>query len=56
MELIACLLFYLAIKMEVLRFCEKPYQTWQTSVKAFKKIKMHQQEHTKKVHYYYIDF
>ena len=56
MELIACLLFYLVIKMEVLRFCEKPYQTWQTSVKTLKKIKMHQQEHTNRVHYYYIDF
>ena len=34
---IACLLFYLVIKMEVLGFREKPYQIWQTSVKAFKK-------------------
>ena len=23
--------------MEVLRFCEKPYQTWQTAVKIFLK-------------------
>ena len=37
MELIACLLFYLVTKMEVLRFSEKPYQTWQTAVKTFKK-------------------
>ena len=48
-DLIACLLFYLVIKMEVLSFCEKPYQTWQTAIKTLKKkkIKMLQQEHTK---------
>ena len=56
MELIACLLFYLVIKMEVLRFCEKPYQTWQAAVKTLKKIKMFHQEHTKRFKYYYIDF
>ena len=59
MELIACLLFYLVIKMEVLSFCEKPYQTWQTSLKTLKKDRtcsMLQQEHTKRVKYYYIDF
>ena len=55
MEPIACLLFYLVIKMEVLSFCERPYQTWQTAVKTFKKVKMLQQEHTR-VKYYYIDF
>ena len=37
MKLIASLWFYLVIKMEVLRFCEKPYQAWQTTIKTFKK-------------------
>ena len=37
MELIACLLFYLVVKMEALRFYEKPYQTLQTAVKTLKK-------------------
>ena len=56
MELIACLLFYLVVKMEALRFYEKPYQTLQTAVKTLKKIKMLQQQHTKRVKHYYIDF
>ena len=55
MQLIACLLFYLVMVMEVLSFCKKPYQTLQTDLKIFKKIKMLQQEHTKGVKcYYYI--
>ena len=37
MELIACLQFYVVIKMEVLSFCEKPNKTWQTAVKTFNK-------------------
>ena len=36
MELIARLLFYLVIKMKVLRFYEKPYQTWQAAVQTLK--------------------
>ena len=42
--------------MEVLSFCEKSYQTWQTVVKTLKAIKMLQQKHTKRVKYYYIEF
>ena len=47
MELIACLLFYLVIKMEVLSFSGKSYQTRQTAGKPLQKIEMLQQEHTK---------
>ena len=56
MELIACLLFHLVIKMEVVGFCEKIYQIWQKAVTAFQIIKMLQEEHTKRVKYYYIGF
>ena len=42
--------------MEVPSFCKKPYQTWQIAVKTFKKIKMHHQDNTKRVKYYYIAF
>ena len=42
--------------MEVVSFCERPYQTWHTAVKTFKKIKMLQKERTKRVKYYYIGF
>ena len=56
MELIACLLFHLVIKMEVLDFYEKIYQIWQKAVKAFQIIKILQQEHTKRGKYYYIGF
>ena len=37
MELIACLLLYLVIKMEVLSYCKKQYQTWKKAVKILKK-------------------
>ena len=56
MELITCLLFYPVIKMEILSFCEKPYQTWLTAVKIFKKFKMLQKEYTNRIKHYYIDF
>ena len=56
MEFITCLFFYLVRKMEVLRFGEKPYQTWQTVVKTLKKIEMFLQEHTNRVKYHYVDF
>ena len=40
MEPIACLLFYLVIKMESTShedFYKKPFQTWPAAVKTFKK-------------------
>ena len=40
-------LFYLVIKMEVLSFSGKSYQTRQTAGKPLQKIEMLQQEHTK---------
>ena len=56
MELIACLLFYLVITMEVLSSSGKSYQTRQTAGKSLQKIEMLQQEHKKSLKYYYIYF
>ena len=41
--------------MEVLSFCKKPYQTWQTALKTFKKYQ-NAPTRTHEKSYYYIDF
>ena len=51
-EPIACLVFYLVIKM-CKNLYKKPYQKWQTAVNTFK---MFQREHIKRGRYYFIDF
>ena len=48
-ELIACLLFYLFLKMETLSFCKKPHQTFKTAVKTLKKSPKCSNNNTQKV-------
>ena len=52
---IASHLFYLVIKMKVLKIFVKNISTWPPAVRTFKNMKMPQEEHIEIIKYYYIE-